>query len=193
MEWTIDGIRYFKLEQNHIFWLSLVATRAYFDSYTHLWNDEGAWYAERCFNIKQLEEEFSDKNALFFGVSDDNDALGFLKININYPLSKNACQSTYLDLLTFETDETENALELERIYLTKNGQGRGIGKRLVQIALKVAQTRGKQIIWLKAMDTSANAIAFYKKMGFEKCGTMRLNFELMKPEMRGMIAMKRYI
>ena len=103
------------------------------------------------FNIKQLEEEFSDKNALFFGVSDEDDALGFLKININYPLSKNACQSEYLNLLTFETDETENALELERIYLTKNGQGRGIGKRLVQIALKVAQTRGKQPIRRRRM------------------------------------------
>ena len=85
-----------------------------------------------------------DKNALFYGVADGQEALGYLKINSNYPLSKNTCQSKYLDLLTFETEETANALELERIYLTKAGQGRGIGKRLVQIAFNQAKKQRKR-------------------------------------------------
>ena len=92
--------------------------------------------------------------------------------------------------MTFETDETPNALELERIYLTKNRQGRGIGRRLVALTFDLARSHNKDIVWLKAMDTSADAIGFYEKMGFTNCGTMRLNFERMKPEMRGMISMK---
>lgn len=190
MEWIKNGVRIFSLTINDAEWLSKVANRAYFDTYTHLWFDNGAWYAHRCFNVEQLKTELLDENALFFGIEDEKEALGFLKINVNYPLSKKACQSEYLELLTFETEEKQNALELERIYLTKNGQGRGIGRRLVEFTFDLVRSHNKDIVWLKAMDTSFDAIAFYKKMGFENCGTMRLTFEKMKPEMRGMVAMK---
>lgn len=190
MEWTENGIRIFKLTYEDAEWLSLAATQAYFDHYRHLWYDKGEWYAERCFNVEQLQLELSDENALFFGVEDETEALGFLKVNIDYPLSKTCCQSEYLELWAFETDEISNALELERIYLTKRGQGRGIGQRLVQLTYDIARSRGKDIVWLKAMDTSADAIGFYTQMGFKTCATMRLTFDIMKPEMRGMISMK---
>lgn len=192
MEWTKNGIRIFKLTLEDADWLSVIAKKAYFDNYTHLWYDDGAWYAERCFNVEQLRQELSDDNALFFGVEDATEPLGFLKININYPLSKTSCQSNDLALLKFETEEISNALELERIYLTTKGQGRGIGQRLVQLTLNEARSHGKDVVWLKAMDTSP-AIGFYEKIGFKKCGTMRLGFERMKPEMQGMVAMKKTI
>ena len=193
MEWTQNGIRVFELSFEDAEWLSEIAKKAYFDNYSHLWYDDGAWYAEHCFNVEQLREEFSDANAMFFGVEDTKEPLGFLKINLNYPLSKLSCQSSNLAMLSFETEEMPNALELERIYLTKTGQGRGIGRRLVQITFDVARSKGKDVVWLKAMDTSLDPIGFYEKMGFKKCVTMRLSFEVMKPEMRGMVAMKKII
>ncbi len=186
----MDNMRIFKLTIDDAEWLSVVAKKAYFDHYRHLWYDYGEWYAEKCFNIEQLKQELSDENALFFGVEDGAEPLGFLKINVDYPLSKEHCQSDYLELLSFETSEIENALELERIYLTKQGQGRNIGKRLVEWTFDIARLRRKDIVWLKAMDTSTNAIGFYEKMGFETCATLQLNFEVMKPEMRGMVAMR---
>lgn len=192
MEWTEKGIRIFKLTINDAEWLSMIATKSYFDNYTHLWFDEGAWYAERCFNVAQLRQELLDENAVFYGVEDEKEPLGFLKININYPLSKKHCQSKDLTLLTFDTEEIENALELERIYLTKQAQGRGIGQRLVQLTFDAARSRGKDVVWLKAMDTSP-AIGFYEKMGFSGCCTMNLGYEKMKTELRGMKAMKKDI
>ena len=189
MEWVENDIRIFCLSVEDAQWLSSTAQKAYFDSYRHLWFDEGEWYGERCFNVEQLRIELSDKNALFFGVEQKKEGLGFLKINLDYPLSKMACQSEFLKLLSFNTDEIPNALELERIYLTKNGQKKGIGRRLVQLVYDQARTFGKDIVWLKAMDTNADAIGFYEKMNFKICATMRLNFEQMKPEMCGMVAM----
>jgi diamine N-acetyltransferase len=186
----MDNFRIFKLTIDDAQWLSIIAKRAYFDHYRHLWFDNGEWYAEYCFNLEQLQSELSNENALFFGVEDATEALGFMKLNVDYPLSKTHCQSQYLELFTFETPEIENALELERIYLTKTGQGRGIGKKLFQLAFDIAHAHGKEVVWLKAMDTSLNAIGFYEKMGFETCATLRLNFDVMKVEMRGMIAMK---
>jgi diamine N-acetyltransferase len=193
MEWNENNIRISKLTIEDAEWLSLTAKKAYFDHYRHLWYDEGEWYAERCFNVAQLQLELSDENALFFGVAEGRESLGFLKVNIDYPLSKMHCQADYLELLTFETDEIINALELERIYLTKKGQNRGIGQRLVQLTVDLARSRGKDIVWLKAMDTSAATLGFYDKLGFQTCATMRLNFDIMKPEIRGMVAMRKGI
>ncbi len=192
LEWIMDNIRIFKLTVEDADWLSVIAKKAYFDNYTHLWYDDGAWYAEYCFNVEQLRQELLDENALFFGVEDATEPLGFLKINIDYPLSKEYCQSKDLTLLTFDTDEIQNALELERIYLTKQGQGRGIGQRLVQLTFDAARSHGKDMVWLKAMDASP-AIGFYEKMGFTKCCTMNLGYEKMKTELRGMKAMKKSI
>lgn len=189
--WIENDIRIFKLSVKDAEWLSEVAYKAYFDHYRHLWFDKGEWYAQRCFNIQQLCSELLDENALFLGVEDETEALGFLKVNTDYPLSMARCQSKDLELIDFKTTETANALELERIYLTKKGQGRGIGQRLVQLTIDLARSLGKDIVWLKAMDTSLNAVAFYEKVGFKTCATLRLTFEQMKPEMRGMIAMRK--
>jgi hypothetical protein len=46
----------------------------------------------------------------------------------------------------------------------------------------------KEIIWLKAMDSS-DAVLFYERLGFERCGTSILDFEQMKIDFRGMIIM----
>ncbi|MBL7816694.1 MAG: GNAT family N-acetyltransferase [Saprospiraceae bacterium] len=190
-EYIKNSVRIFPLTIDDAAWLSKVALKAYFDHYRHLWFDAGEWYAEKCFNVEQLRLELSDENALFFGVEDDKEPLGFLKINQNYPLSKNRCQSDVLQLETFDSEEIENALELERIYLTKQGQGRGIGRMLVDYTFTIGQELQKEVVWLKAMDTSLEAIAFYEKMGFKTCATMRLTFERMKPILRGMVAMKK--
>ncbi len=192
MKWTENGIHIFELTIDDAEWLSKIAKKAYFDNYTHLWYDDGAWYAEYCFNVERLRLELSDENAQFLGIEDATEPLGFLKINMDYPLSKTRCQSKDLALLTFDTDEIPNALELERIYLTKSGQGRGIGQRLVQLTFDVARTGGKDVVWLKAMDASP-AIGFYEKMGFTKCCTMNLGYEKMKTELRGMKALKKDI
>jgi hypothetical protein len=38
------------------------------------------------------------------------------------------------------------------------------GKKLVKLSIKVAKANSKSVVWLKAMDTSHDAISFYKKM-----------------------------
>ncbi len=155
--------------------LSTVATRAYFDHYKHLWYDQGAWYAHKCFNVKQLEDEISDKKNLFFMVIFDEKPVGFLKLRPENQL----------------TEQTGNGFEVERIYLTKEVTGKGVGRKLMAFAIEMAHQQHKDYVWLKAMDSSQNAIRFYESLGFEICGTSRLDFEKMKTEFLGMVAMKK--
>jgi ribosomal protein S18 acetylase RimI-like enzyme len=156
--------------------LGKIALQAYKDHYTHLWYDKGAWYMQKCFSIQQLEEELADRNALFFIVLVNGNAAGFIKLNIDAPV-----------------DNELRALELERIYFMQQYSGRGIGTAAVNHVFAMAHSLNKKIVWLKVMDSSTNAIAFYKKLGFEICGTYRLNFPQMKPHLRGMFIMKRHI
>jgi ribosomal protein S18 acetylase RimI-like enzyme len=84
-------------------------------------------------------------------------------------------------------------MELERIYLNKEATGKGIGKRLVDLTLETAQENNKDLVWLKAMDTSDEPIAFYEKMGFSIKGTHCLKHRLMKEELRGMVILTKEI
>lgn len=155
--------------------LSEVATRAYFDHYRHLWYDEGEWYAHKCFNVSQLTEELTDSKNLFFFAVLDGKHVGFLKLRPENQLA----------------GQDGNGFEVERIYLTNEATGRGVGRALMEFAIEMARQQNKDYVWLKAMDSSQNAIRFYESLGFEICGTSRLNFEQMKTEYLGMVAMRK--
>jgi GNAT superfamily N-acetyltransferase len=156
--------------------LSNTAVKAYCDHYLHLWYDGGEWYLNRCFTEEVLGNEVADPNNRFFLAYLNNEPVGFLKLKIDSLL---------------DSEPEKNAIELERIYLTKAASGKGIGKQLVELSFSVAKEHNKKLIWLKAMDTSNGPIAFYQQMGFELCGTYYLDFEQMKEELRGMVIMKK--
>jgi len=153
--------------------LARIARKAYRDHYTHLWHDGGAWYVRTRFNARKLRKEIADENALFYFACLDGERVGFLKLNIH---------KSYPGL------EGKECLELERIYLTRAGQGKGVGKALVKFTLDYARKIGKEAVFLKAMDTS-DAVGFYEKMGFRTFDTYRLSFPMMKEELREMVVM----
>lgn len=155
--------------------LSDIATRAYSDHYLHLWYDGGAWYLQTYFTVTRFKEELRDTNAWFFCIYYNTNAVGFLKLNIDKPL----------------TGATGNALELERIYLTNEARGQGIGTKAVEFTMEIAAQQQKELVWLKVMDSSGNAIRFYQRLGFEICGTYRLTFAQLKEDLRGMFIMKK--
>lgn len=163
-----------KLDAGDVELLSEVAVTAYADHYLDLWYDNGRWYLQKFFSTERLHAELCDANAVFYLAYYNNLPAGFLKLNLDAPIN---------------TLKSQDALELERIYLKKNFAGKGIGKALVQLTCTIAKNNNKSIVWLKAMDTSKGPVEFYQKMGFEFFDTHRLQHELMKEELRGMVIM----
>jgi ribosomal protein S18 acetylase RimI-like enzyme len=174
----MEDITIKRVETKDASFLSEVALKAYADHYLHLWYDGGAWYMDKYFSAEKLANEINNQNSCFFIAFFKDAPVGFLKININAPL------------ISFQD---KNAMELERIYLNKEAIGKGIGKRLVELTFKIAREHNKDLVWLKAMDTSDEPIAFYKKMGFEIKGTHLLKHPLMKEELRGMVVMMKVL
>lgn len=154
--------------------LSELAKTIYVQYYLHLWEPGGAdWYMhEFAYNTEVIKSELADKNNLHYFVYEKEQPIGFLKLKINTPFAG-------------------NPLEIERIYLLQQFKGIGIGKYLIQFAESVAAGFHKSAIVLKAMDSSLDAIGFYKKMGFEIIGNSTLPFLQMKETCRGMVTMQK--
>jgi len=109
-------------------------------------------YLNEAFSSDRLEEELTDKDSEFYFALLDSMPIGYLKINLG-------------------KSQTEikggNSLEIQRIYVLKEFQGRKVGKSLFRKALEIAQQKRLDFIWLGVWEENPKAIQFYKKLDFE--------------------------
>ena len=134
-----------------------IAFQTFDDTFRRL-NDAASFneYLDASFSRAKLEAELKDPHSTFFFLYSDDVLAGYMKINMG-------------DSQTDIKDPA--AMEIERIYVTRDFQGLGLGRALVEKALETARAAGKQTVWLGVWEKNGNAIAFYKKMGFSKAGT----------------------
>ncbi len=168
------------IDNTHAEELSSLAKSIYNEYYLHLWHPGGAeWYMdEYAYHPEKLHIELSDPNNLHFIVYDLELPVGYLKIKLDEELTGY---------------EKFNGMEIERIYLLKKAAKKGIGQQLMQLAESIAIRHNKEMIFLKAMDTSIKAIAFYQKNGYSICGTHKLFFPQLKEMYCGMVILQKFL
>lgn len=100
---------------------------------------------------EKLTAEMSHPGSQFyFAVTGDRN-IGYLKINFGQA----------------QTDlQDESSLEIERIYILSEFQGKKIGQFLLDQALLIAAEQGLSYIWLGVWDKNQGAIKFYGRNGF---------------------------
>lgn len=108
-------------------------------------------YLDNELSIEKLETELSGKNSEFYFAMLDTRVIGYLKINFG-------------DAQTEIQDE--NALEIERIYVLQEFQGKNAGQLLYRKALDISRDRKLDYIWLGVWEKNIRAIRFYEKNGF---------------------------
>lgn len=113
-------------------------------------------YLEKSFNIDKLRGELSDGNSRFYFIYADGVPAGYIKLN------EAPAQTDINDI---------RSLEIERIYVEKEFQGKGFGKALMKKALDIARAEKKQYVWLGVWEKNNKAVSFYEKNGFYKIGT----------------------
>jgi ribosomal protein S18 acetylase RimI-like enzyme len=62
-------------------------------------------------------------------------------------------------------------VELQRLYVSTEAHGLGLGRKLVQEVEKIAKAEGYETLWLGVWEENAKAHGFYGKVGFERCGS----------------------
>ena len=112
-------------------------------------------YLVESFSIEKLSSEINNTLSEFYlaldDAKDDINAIGYLKVNFG-------------ESQTEIKDST--ALEIERIYVLKEYQGKDVGQLLYQKALAIAKQSNVEYIWLGVWEKNVRAINFYKKNGF---------------------------
>ncbi|HEY1017580.1 MAG TPA: GNAT family N-acetyltransferase [Sediminibacterium sp.] len=168
-----------QIDTSHAAELSALAKAIYVEHYLHLWYPGGAeWYMnEQAYPAEKLQAELADPNNLHYIVYDElNAPLGYLKLRI---------------IATLSGQEEKDCLEIERIYLHKAATGKGVGRQLMELSETVAKQYHKDMVFLKAMDSSQDAIGFYQRMGYKVCGKLVLPFAQMKEVYRGMVILQK--
>lgn len=61
-------------------------------------------------------------------------------------------------------------LELERLYVLKRNHRMGVGRRLVEAAIREARNRKLNYLWLSVWTRNGQALEFYQHLGFEAAG-----------------------
>jgi ribosomal protein S18 acetylase RimI-like enzyme len=108
-------------------------------------------YLEEGFSNEKLTAELNDNNSEFYFATLNNEVIGYLKIN-------------------FGSSQTElkdsKALEIERIYVSKEFHGKSIGQLLYDKAIQIAKLKNADYVWLGVWEENPRAIRFYEKYGF---------------------------
>ena len=137
--------------------LRAIALRTYDEAFRPLNTDAVMEaYLSHAFDRARVEEELDDRDSRFFFLYVAGDLAGYLKLNAGKA----------------QTDPRgDDALEIERIYVDRPFQGRGLGAVLVGKAFEVAREEGKRTVWLGVWEKNTGAIRFYERMGFTRSGT----------------------
>ena len=113
-------------------------------------------YMRFAFSKEKLTSELNNPNSSFNFVYLGKDLVGYFKLNVNDAQS---------DI------KSEDAVELERIYVLGSYQGKGFGSQILDRIKQLALKTGKSYLWLGVWEQNVRAIALYKRNGFKKFGT----------------------
>lgn len=112
-------------------------------------------YLAENLSLERLKSELENPNSEFYFAENENEILGYLKLN-------------------FGDTQTENqgneALEIERIYVLKEFFSLKVGQFLFEKSVEIAKEKSMKFIWLGVWEENKRAIRFYEKNGFEIFG-----------------------
>lgn len=108
-------------------------------------------YLQENFSEQPLKALLQDEHTAVYLALQNEQPVGYLKVNFG------PSQTELQD---------EHALEVERIYVLKQWQGKGLAKELFAMALNIARSQHMEYVWLGVWEHNPRAIRFYEKNGF---------------------------
>jgi ribosomal protein S18 acetylase RimI-like enzyme len=148
----VDSIEIQKVNSDYILHLQKIGRQTFYETFSEENSAEDMLnYLEGGFSIDKLRKELNDINSEFYFAKRNDDIIGYLKLNFGQ-------SQTEL--------KEDNALEIERIYVLKDFQGKGIGQLLYNKAKLIASEKNVNYIWLGVWEKNMSAINFYLKNGF---------------------------
>ena len=148
----MNNISIIKAELHDIEKLQKIGRQTFFETFSESNSEENMQkYLDEGFSIEKLTTELTDTNAEFYFAVFDAEVIGYLKLNFGES----------------QTELKDNkALEIERIYVSKEFHGKSVGQLLYDKVIEVAKQKNVNYVWLGVWEENPRAISFYKKNGF---------------------------
>jgi diamine N-acetyltransferase len=160
------------IQPEHLRLLHAICIDSYSQNFAHHWEEGGLEnYLDDVFGAQKLRTELLNKSILYYVAFMEEQPVAFMKLN----LASN--------LPGLNTDE---GLELDKVYILPAFKGKGIGKILLDKAFETAKINKKKVFWLCVIDTNKEAISFYEKTGFKLHSRTRIDYPKFKEELKGM-------
>jgi GNAT superfamily N-acetyltransferase len=107
-------------------------------------SEQIAYMLNWMYNIETLKNQMVEGHE-FFLAEEDEVALGFMGIQVNFPYDR--------------------SVKIHKLYVLPELQGKGIGRKFISEVLVVAKENGKDRIILN-VNRFNKAVSFYQKLGF---------------------------
>ena len=148
----MNEIEIIKIDINDIKALQQIGRQTFAETFAESNSPENmAKYLKEAYADEKLSEELNNPNSVFYFAKADNQVIGYLKLNFGVS----------------QTELKDNtALEIERIYVTKEYHGKKVGQLLYDKAIEVAKEKQVDYVWLGVWEENKRAIQFYTKNGF---------------------------
>ena len=148
----MENIEIKKVTLNDIDQLQKISKQTFQETFSESNSEENMKnYLEEELSIKKLTAELNNTNSLFYFATLNNEVIGYLKLNFG------ESQTELKD---------DKALEIERIYVSKDFYGKSVGQLLYNKAIQIAKQKKADYVWLGVWEKNLRAIAFYKKNDF---------------------------
>lgn len=113
-------------------------------------------YCAQSFSKEQITRELENPASFFWFAWEGEILVAYLKINTDrHPVELNS----------------QNTLQVERLYVDPAFQGRRIGEQLLDFAAQFAVEKGGDWIWLSVWQENPPAVRFYERCGYQIFGT----------------------
>jgi|GEM_PF-238153 len=143
-----------KIKDNEIAALQEIGKKTFSETFSENNTEESmAQYLETSFATEKLQGELKDSNSEFYFARLDDKVIGYLKLNTG---------SSQTEM------KGDNALEIERIYVSKEFHGKKVGQALYEKAMAIAGEKKVDYLWLGVWENNLRAIGFYRKNGFKE-------------------------
>jgi ribosomal protein S18 acetylase RimI-like enzyme len=117
--------------------------------------EDMAAYLAASFSVARQADELADSASTFFIAEVEGRAAGYAKLHAGEAA---------------EGIEGAKAVELVRLYVSREWLGRGVGEALMRACMDEAQRAGHETIWLGVWERNGRAQAFYRKWNFRAVG-----------------------
>jgi len=151
------NIRIIKADVSHAAIIGTIGKKSFRRAFEHLFKskEELLEYLENTYCPVKLAKSLRDEDNVYLLAFVDGEPAGFAKIK-KYSLNENI--------------ESISQMELQKIYVLGEHQGKGIGTALLNEVNAIAKEVGPDYVWLDTHISNENAIRLYEKHGFKKLG-----------------------